>query len=66
MEDITNYEVLYHETKKKLDDALLKLEEAREDIRDLNEEINTMTHEDEVIIKAKNKIRNLSVSFEGR
>lgn len=75
MEEITIQELQY---KDKLDAAIKELKEANEEIkaleeeidgqnqliRELRAEIDEISHEDEVIITTKHKIKDLTIYFE--
>ena len=70
MENIT-LNLPEEELRKQLDEALLKLVDARDEIVSLNREINELRemmdkigHEDEVIITTKHKIRSIDLYFE--
>lgn len=75
MEEITIQELQY---KDKLDAAIKELKEANEEIkaleeeiddqnqiiRELRAEIDKISHEDEVVITTKHKIKDLTIYFE--
>lgn len=75
MEEITIQELQY---KDKLDAAIKELKEANEEIkaleeeidgqnqiiRELRAEIDRISHEDEVVITTKHKIKDLTIYFE--
>lgn len=75
MEEITIQELQY---KDKLDAAIKELKEANEEIkaleeeiddqnqliRELRAEIDEISHEDEVVITTKHKIKDLTIYFE--
>ena len=75
MEEITIQELKY---KDKLDAAIKELKEANEEIkaleeeidgqnqliRELRAEIDRISHEDEVVITTKHKIKDLTIYFE--
>jgi len=70
MEDITDYRTLYENTKKRLDEAVSRLGDARDEIRCLNDEINELRAglskvetEDMILIRAKQPIERITVDF---